>query len=733
MKMLIHKILRKGIIPAMLIPFLGVGEVSAQLVGDNVFLKGNYIEVGIAKNQQFGSHGAAPTGYHPRGWSSYPANSLGFVADPALDGWTAGYPNYIGCYFLPGYPQEGWDMSINGVWIRGYAGDWGYLPPGFIVTGGTMTTSGSNTDYYIEGPKKYGVWEGYFGDLAIKSVTSFDTTKVFFTVQVNLKNEGSTTLSNLYYSRTLDPDNESVVPGGGNPTTVNVIEYQPDLDEGDYRALVSATGLAFPSLSYLGIGAFDCRAKVYIYPGGLNPSVGPHNIGSDAFFKTKDYTNTADCAIGINFELGDLEPGDSTTFTYSYILSSDDLDTAFGSLATGWYIDGNIYNFTGDTFKYMVCRNEADSLNVSLNGGSAFVWGEWVASSGPNYPAGLSNRIAMPPGETTYRLIGTSPVCPIADTLYLTIIPVGDTTVLYQQICEGSVFDFDGTIIYKSGIYYKTYKTPMYCDSVTELHLTVNPLPNTEIKVDNTAICEGDNALFQVADPSSYASYTWLHNGTPIPGATGPNYVATQPGVYRVAAVTDKGCADTSRGVTLSINPGAEVSILDMNLSDICVGDTLEFRAEEKPGYEYYWSPEKSFRYTSGARTPVAQGVMLEEVNVVNVMAINEYGCRAEDQIIVPAVPCCDVYLPTAFSPNGDGVNDYFNIILQPGQRVVSFQIFDRTGKMVYDNNDIINGWNGRILNTGDEVAQSVYYYRIVYSCTDGRNYEAKGDITVVR
>ena len=52
---------------------------------------------------------------------------------------------------------------------------------------------------------------------------------------------------------------------------------------------------------------------------------------------------------------------------------------------------------------------------------------------------------------------------------------------------------------------------------------------------------------------------------------------------------------------------------------------------------------------------------------------------------------------------------------------------------MVYENNDRINGWNGLINNTGAMANQAVFFYRIMYSCTDGRNYEAKGDITLVR
>ena len=188
---------------------------------------------------------------------------------------------------------------------------------------------------------------------------------------------------------------------------------------------------------------------------------------------------------------------------------------------------------------------------------------------------------------------------------------------------------------------------------------------------------------------------------------------------------------DTSRRITLIINPSATVDIKEWDMLKVCIGDTIDLSVNAQAGYEYYWEPEKSFRYTSGARLPNVKGIMFEDVNVITVRAINEFGCIAYDELIVNAVPCCDVYLPTAFSPNGDGVNDNFNMLLREGQKIVTFQIFDRNGKMVYNNGSKL-GWNGKDLD-GNEVAQAVYFYRIVYSCSDKQNYEAKGDITLIK
>jgi gliding motility-associated-like protein len=111
---------------------------------------------------------------------------------------------------------------------------------------------------------------------------------------------------------------------------------------------------------------------------------------------------------------------------------------------------------------------------------------------------------------------------------------------------------------------------------------------------------------------------------------------------------------------------------------------------------------------------------------------MNAFGCRAYDSMIIFAHPCCDIYMSTAFTPNGDGNNDYFFPLLRPYQQIVSFKIFDRYGKLVYDNDNPQKGWNGNYPN-GDKAPTDTYMYMIKYTCTDGQVYTDKNDVTLVR
>jgi hypothetical protein len=205
-------------------------SAKAQLIGSETFLQGDFVEVGIAQNGAFGTEGDAPSGYHPRGVGL----KLGFVSDPGKDGWTVGSPNYIGDYFLPGSPQEGWDMQYNGTWAQAWRGSGGTSMTGGLT--GTMTTYTS-----VAGVTE-GTWEGTFGPMKIKAVTRLKKDKLYFTTTVKIKNTTASTIYNIYYDRTVDPDQEVPTPGGGSFTTDNKIIYA--LPSPGNKTLVTGIGVS---------------------------------------------------------------------------------------------------------------------------------------------------------------------------------------------------------------------------------------------------------------------------------------------------------------------------------------------------------------------------------------------------------------------------------------------------------------------------------------------------------
>lgn len=81
------------------------------------------------------------------------------------------------------------------------------------------------------------------------------------------------------------------------------------------------------------------------------------------------------------------------------------------------------------------------------------------------------------------------------------------------------------------------------------------------------------------------------------------------------------------------------------------------------------------FRNTCGNETRAVWGI-LKGVQFNIVLTIyNDKGCFTSDTVKMVAMTCCEIFTPAAFSPSGDGLNDYFKPVLKHGQLIVSFQV----------------------------------------------------------
>ncbi len=283
-----------------------LSTLQAQLVGGSVFLKGQYVEAGICANGDFGA-ASAPAGYHPH-TSTAAAGPLGFVCDVAMDGWTTGTPAYMGDYFTPGSPFEGWNLQIGSIRAQAHS------CAGFTGTGLT----GANVAYTTSGSKVIGTWEGMFDSMKIRQVTTLDTLALYFSLKITLINLASVPKNDIYYLRSLDPDNDQSWPGGSFYTN-NTIQYQ--YPNPLSATVVRAVGIT-TTLPVLSLGTADTNARALIY--GSWPIGSTIDLASvyNGTFAGATYgmgsTYNGDVAIGIAFRIAHLAPIDSATDSIGY-------------------------------------------------------------------------------------------------------------------------------------------------------------------------------------------------------------------------------------------------------------------------------------------------------------------------------------------------------------------------------------------------------------------------------
>jgi gliding motility-associated-like protein len=140
----------------------------------------------------------------------------------------------------------------------------------------------------------------------------------------------------------------------------------------------------------------------------------------------------------------------------------------------------------------------------------------------------------------------------------------------------------------------------------------------------------------------------------------------------------------------------------------------------------YFWSPahfffnnNKSYIYGS-----------IEEAVHVQLQVTDPYGCIGMDSLLLNPQECCTISMPTAFTPNNDGKNDYFHPLSAGYHRFHIFRVVNRWGQTVYETTEINQGWDGQL--NGEPQDMDVYYYYLKYDCGGGMK-EKTGEVTLVR
>ncbi len=268
-----------------------------------------------------------------------------------------------------------------------------------------------------------------------------------------------------------------------------------------------------------------------------------------------------------------------------------------------------------------------------------------------------------------------------------------------------------------------------------------DPATNLGIQLDesNDPICHGDsNGFFSTSGSGGTPAYQFSIDGEHYQ-ALG-NFVELSAGVYEVFIQDTKGCMDSLEVVLndpppLIVDAGPDQEII-LGESVVLEGSIQEALSPATPLWvqpvgECIVDPLSCLDCLSPTATPLVSSTFV-------LTAVDLNGCRNEDSVTVSVRPIRPVYIPNAFSPNDDGINDYFTAY--GGAVAISIsrlQIYSRWGELLFEATDIpLNneklGWDGRSAD-GRPLESGVYAYVIdieFLDCTTGTYY---GDLTLVK
>ena len=416
-----------------------------------------------------------------------------------------------------------------------------------------------------------------------------------------------------------------------------------------------------------------------------------------------DFTldNTQGCApVNVNFTNNSLPDSDFLWDFGNGVVDSLNFDPTFTYNAAGTYFaflyvyDDFCGVFAADSAQIIVtpeptidlvdtvelCVPTPTTLSPSTSGSTQFIW-----STNNLFTDTLNNILSDPnviidnPTEGYYYIEASNSDCSIIDSVVFIFIEPELSINAQDSICVGDVVDITVTNLNPS------------------ISLDYEWEPNTAlINPGNTETVQG-NPLF-----SQYISVT----------GTSPEGCIVEDSIFINVSDIDS---------TLVIASASQYAVAQ--------GGTVTLFGSPSGLSSYQWTPETGLNAPTNQQTDA----VIEE-DIIFTLTVSDGICSREDTVEIKIYEnICEgqtVFLPNAFSPNGDMNNDVLYVRGIDIEKMI-FRIFDRWGEMVFESTNIDNGWDGTFW--GVQLQPDVYDYYLDVTCVGGLNSIVKGNVTLMR
>ena len=246
------------------------------------------------------------------------------------------------------------------------------------------------------------------------------------------------------------------------------------------------------------------------------------------------------------------------------------------------------------------------------------------------------------------------------------------------------------------------------CSQNDEVVVTGNAIaPQADAGINKTLNCQNPTAILGGASgqgtPASDHTYQWTtNNGNIVSGVNTPQVTVNAAGTYTLTVTnTVNNCAAQDQ-VTVSGSPEPPTVEAGADMV-VASGEEVQLQAVSNSNVSYQWSPAAA---VDNPNIPNPK-VIADHTITLTVTVTDNNQCVAEDQITLTVPLAEDLVIPNSFSPNGDGVNDSWNI---PGIEYLgayTLEIFNRMGNSVHRGNSI--NWDGTY--HGEVLPTGTYYY----------------------
>lgn len=264
------------------------------------------------------------------------------------------------------------------------------------------------------------------------------------------------------------------------------------------------------------------------------------------------------------------------------------------------------------------------------------------------------------------------------------------------------------------------------CTATSAVTVTIYPDPVADAG-QGQVICYGGSTKLQGSGGQCvWSPVTWLDDPTSAtPTVSGPDQSVT----YSLMVTDANGCVSlVPASVTITVTPEGELAVGPD--TTVLKGQPVPLEAIDlnASGFtSYAWSP------ASGLSNPAIGNPIAtpEETITYTVEALTPEGCKGSGSVTITVVTTMDIYVPSGFTPNGDGHNDVLRAIPRGIRDFKYFAVYNRWGQLVFRTTDPSKGWDGTI--QGQAQAAGVFVWMAAGIDLQGNLIERKGTTVLIR
>ncbi|MEY2904373.1 MAG: hypothetical protein RJA52_389 [Bacteroidota bacterium] len=407
-----------------------------------------------------------------------------------------------------------------------------------------------------------------------------------------------------------------------------------------------------------------------------------------------------------------------------------------------------------------ICPGEGVRLMLEVEQPGTLEEIMWMPESGLSC-TDCRSPIASPVTSTTYNVQAKLKDCPGEASARINVRP----SPLYQfptqrVICPGttvllnSIFSPNATYTWTSDDpSFGSVTTPRPIVSptrTTTYFLTIEdgicaPIKETiiievvgevslSVSASKNRICENESVTLtaNITGGTSEDSYYWINDRGLVFQGREITVFPPLTTTYTFFFTSGGDCQRLDESLTITVDPGVEVNI-EATPSELVVpqGTVVELKAQiitmALGTLDINWTSGTSNLGSGESISALLVDNPSEFIVKVSTLA----GCMSSDTIVFEVIKPT-IQIPNAFTPNGDGQNDFFNVLFSGDiDEIVEFRIYNRWGKVVYNNQNPDTGWDGNL--NGTLQPSEVYVYQVKVRLLDGEEVFLKGDVTLIR